>query len=102
MIGCRVPCFIQQIHPAQFLNHDTTPVRRRTRRFQAAAAIARTPIAKCSHLAIVIAAQAMRAQTPFVTLVHCANRTFVYHRYPDQSVNVFDRLDLGSNNTHLL
>jgi len=102
MIGRCVPCLIDQFHLAQFLDSDTAPICRRTRRLQSTAAIARVLIAKHSHLAFVIAAQAMRAQTPFMTAVHRANRTFAFHRHPDQSINVLNRLDLRSNNTHPL
>jgi len=100
MIGRCVPCLIDQFHLAQFLDSDTAPICRRTRRLQSTAAIARVLIAKHSHLAFVIAAQAMRAQTPFMTAVHRANRTFAFHRHPDQSINVLNRLDLRSNNAH--
>jgi hypothetical protein len=42
----------------------------------------------------------MWAQTPFVTVVDRAHRPFAYHRSPHQSINVLNRLDLRSNNTH--
>ena len=96
------PGIVQQFHPAQFLEHDATPILRRPDRPQSAFALAAILIAEHARFAQTIAAQPVRAKQPRELLVDGSDRLPVRHRHPNQPVHVLHRLDLCLDNSSQL
>ena len=101
MVRRTVPYIFEQLYSAEFLQGDATPVRRRAIRFQSAAAFPTILIAKYSNPAFTIPTQPVRTEPPTAAVIDGSNRTPANHCRPDQSINVFDRLDLCLDNAHL-
>ena len=62
MIGRCAPGIIQQLHPAEFLEHYTAPVGGRAYRLKSALAIATVLVTDYTQLSVRIPARSMRTQ----------------------------------------
>ena len=100
MVRRRVPCAVEQLHSAEFLQRQTAPVRWRVGRLQPAAALTGILIAQHPNPAFVIPAQPMRTEPPVAAVIDGSNRTLAHDGGSDQLINVLDRLDPCLDNTH--
>src|ERR1035441_3151278 len=102
MVGRCVPGTFEQLHSAEFLQRNTTPVGRRANCLQSTATLPAILITQHTALAFVIPAQPVRAEPPIPAVIAGSNGTSAHHGRPNQLVDVLDRLDLRLDNTHLL
>jgi hypothetical protein len=98
MIWCCAPSVIQQLHPAEFLEHYTAPVGRRAHGLKTAPAVATILVTDHSQLSVRIPAQSMRAKQAPPSLVDRFDWFPPLYRSPHQPVNLFNRLELSLNN----
>src|SRR5262249_21739875 len=101
MVWGGLPGTVPQFYPAQFLENDATPVRRRPDRPQSALAVSAILIAEYARLAHTVAAQPVRTKQTVALLINGANWLPIRNRRPDQSVHVFHCLDFRFDEAHL-
>ncbi len=101
MIRRRAPGIFHQFHPAEFLQHNTTPVCRRTCWLQPALAFAAVLIAEDAKPSFPIPAQSVRTKQSMPLLVRGFDRLFVRHGSPNQPIDVLHCLDLRLHDTHV-
>jgi hypothetical protein len=102
MVGRCVPCIFEQLHSAEFLYRNTAPIGRRAGRLQSTTTLSTVLIAQHTKLPFVIPPQPVRTEPSIAGVIGGANRTLAHHGRPEQLINVFDRLDLRSDDTHRL
>ena len=89
----------EQLHPAELLRYTASWLV--SRPFAAhGRSVQRTDDTQCSKLPFVIPAQSVRTQPSIADAIHAANGMLVNHGRPQQLINILDRLDLHSDNTH--
>ena len=100
MVWGGLPGIVQQFHPAQFLENNTTPILRRPDRPQSALAFAAILIAEHARLAQAIAAQPVRAKQPRQIFIDGPDRSLIRYRRPNQPIHLLHGLNLRLNDTH--
>ena len=93
MIWCGAPGAFQKFYCAEFLNRNAAPVGRRTGRLQATLALSAVLIIQNPQLSLPVSPQSVRAKQPMPILVHSGYRASVFYRRPDQTIDVFLRLN---------
>ena len=89
-----------KLHPAEFLHYNATPVCRRTCRFEPAFALSSVLIAEYSQLPLSVATQSVRTKQPMAFVITGFDWAPARNGTPNQSVDIFNRLDLRPNNAH--
>src|SRR4030088_2156942 len=89
MVWCGAPWIFQSFHCAEFLNGNAAPVIRRTGRLQATLALSAVLIAQNPRLSLPIPSQSVWAEQSMPILVHGGYRASVFHRRPDQTIDLF-------------
>src|SRR5690349_8821148 len=100
MVGRCVPCTSEQFHTAELFYRDTAPVGRRTGRLQPTAALSCVLIAQRTKLTFAIPAQPVWAEPSLTAVIGSPNRPLAHDGAAKPLINVLDRLDLRSDNTH--
>ena len=70
MVGRRLPCSVQQFHPAELVERDAAPVIRGAHRFQATLAFSAVLIAKHPELSSLVSSQPVRTKQAMAIVVN--------------------------------
>jgi len=100
MVGCRVPSALSELYPVEFLQRRATPVCRRSRHFQSAFTFSTILVTQHPKLSLSISPQPMGTKQPRQPFIDSLDRAFARYRRPDQLINVLNRLNLRSDDTH--
>ena len=101
MIRRSTPYALQKFYCAEFLNRNAAPVSRRTVGLQATLALSAVLIAQNPNLSVLVPPQTVGTKQPRTRIVHRSYRVFVFYRCPDQTVNIFQRLNCAKRRPHV-
>jgi hypothetical protein len=102
MIRCGAPGAFQKFHCAEFLNRNATPVGRRTDWLQATFALSAVLKAQNPKLPLLVPPQPVWTKQPMPMIVHSGYRPSVFYCRPDQTIDVFNRLNCAKRCTHAI
>jgi hypothetical protein len=100
MIRCSAPRAIQKFHSPESLNCHAAPVGRRTDRLQAALALSAILIAENSKLPVPGPPQPVGTKQPRERIVYGSYRISVFHRCPDEAIDVLYWLSCAQRRPH--
>ena len=102
MIRCGAPWAFQKFHCTQFLNCNTAPVRRRTGWLQTTLALSAVLIAQNPKVPLLIPPQPVWTKPPMPVIVYSRQWTSALYRCPDETIDIFYRLNCTERCTHTL
>jgi hypothetical protein len=100
MVRCSAPRAVQKFHSAEFLHYNAAPVDRRTDRLQATLALSPVLIAQNSKLPVLVSSQPVGTTQSRERIVHRGYRTSVFHRCPDEAIDVLYGLSCAKQRPH--
>src|SRR5215469_4990233 len=100
MVWRGAPVLLSQADSAELLQHCAPPVCRRSRCFQAAFTLSAELITQHPQFSGSIPTQSMGTKQPWQPFIDSFDRALVRYRRPDQLINIVNRLDICSDDTH--
>jgi hypothetical protein len=101
MVWRGAPSILPELDSAELLQDCAPPVCGRSRCFQAALTLSAVLVTQHPQFSGSIPTQSMGTKQPWQPFVNSFDRTFVGYRRPDQLINIVNRLNIGSDDTHL-
>jgi hypothetical protein len=99
-VRCGAPRAVQKFHSAEFLHYNAVPVDRRTDRLQATPALSAALITQNSELPVLVPPQPVGTKQSRERIVHRGYRTSVFHRCPDETIDVLYGLSCAKRRPH--